>query len=152
VAAPSGIAYGQGQGNGWTSAGQRDNGGYTARRVEECRSSRPVQASKPAAVMAPGLQSLFPLMRPPGKLAIYQGVFLCLIGWRWVVWDRLRPLAGTVLGTVVVTSSFAHDCQGRYVLVDHAARQVSATRLRSDTTAAHDFSLNLYHRRVLPHW
>jgi hypothetical protein len=42
-------------------------------------------------------------MRPLDKLAIYQGVFLYLLGWRGVVWGRLQLLAGTLSGTVVVT-------------------------------------------------
>jgi hypothetical protein len=39
-------------------------------------------------------------MRPLGKPAIDQGVFLCLLGWRGVVLGQLQTLAGTVMGTV----------------------------------------------------
>jgi hypothetical protein len=41
-----------------------------------------------------------PKIRLLGKPTIYQGVFICLVGWRGVVLGQLHPLAGTVMGTV----------------------------------------------------
>jgi hypothetical protein len=49
----------------------------------------------------------FGIAIPLGKPMIYRGVFLALVGRRGVVWGQLRPLAGTVIGTV------GHNLQAR---------------------------------------